>query len=130
MSGTTGSKPCAQDCSCGKHKPRGNGGKSEAVKIAQRQRQRCAHVRGRASLHKCEHCGGQATDWAHIHGRSGEDIYDLMPLCHPCHMAYDMKGNKNASGNKGKPKSAEHKRKIALALIGNQNNPSGKRKPS
>lgn len=45
--------------------------------------------RGPAWQQICGHCGDQASDWATIHGRSGERPEDYTPLCRSCHHAYD-----------------------------------------
>jgi hypothetical protein len=54
-----------------------------------RNHHRVRTVRGKAWLQVCEHCGGRAWDWATIHGRSGADPTDFMPLCKKCHHVYD-----------------------------------------
>lgn len=37
----------------------------------------------------------QARDWARLHDRDGEDIHaDYIPLCRPCHIAYDGSGHR------------------------------------
>lgn len=54
-----------------------------------RNHHRVRTVRGKAWLQKCAHCGGRAWDWATIHGRSGADPSDFMPLCKKCHHVYD-----------------------------------------
>jgi hypothetical protein len=46
-------------------------------------------ARGRADQQVCCSCGGQARDWATIHGRDGEDPEDYQPMCHSCHFIYD-----------------------------------------
>jgi len=45
--------------------------------------------RGAAWLQACAHCGQRAREWATIHGRSGDDSRDYMPLCKTCHNRYD-----------------------------------------
>jgi hypothetical protein len=46
-------------------------------------------VRGPAWKQTCGHCGKPAADWATIHGHSGEQPDDYMPLCRSCHHIYD-----------------------------------------
>jgi hypothetical protein len=37
----------------------------------------------------------QARDWARIHTEDGEDVWsDYVPLCRPCHIAYDGSGHR------------------------------------
>jgi recombinational DNA repair protein (RecF pathway) len=47
------------------------------------------YKRGRAREHSCADCGGQAQQWATIHGRDGRNPEDYRPLCIPCHWRYD-----------------------------------------
>src|SRR5215467_489126 len=47
--------------------------------------------RGKAAAQVCEHCGGQARDWANIHGQPRGDPKSYMPLCRSCHTKYDRK---------------------------------------
>lgn len=54
-----------------------------------RNHYRVNRVRGRAADQQCGHCGGQARDWAHIHDQDPGDPAGYMPLCKPCHVAYD-----------------------------------------
>lgn len=54
--------------------------------------QRVRRERGRAAERVCEHCGGQADEWATIHGKPGTDPHeDYLPLCKACHIDYDDK---------------------------------------
>jgi hypothetical protein len=55
------------------------------------QRKRVIKVLGPAKQYQCEHCDSKpASDWAHIHGKSGNDIQeDFLALCRECHMRYD-----------------------------------------
>lgn len=56
-------------------------------------------TRGPASTHPCQHCGGAATAWAYTNddpdervdaaGRYSLDLDRYIPLCGPCHSAYD-----------------------------------------
>lgn len=46
-------------------------------------------ARGRAGDQSCLHCENQASHWATIHGRDGQEPEDYIPLCVPCHRAYD-----------------------------------------
>lgn len=70
--------------------------------------------RGPAKLLKCVRCAEngtdkQASDWACLHGRDGEDPQDYIPLCRKCHIAYDGSGHRT-------PHSEETK-----ALLGEKN---------
>jgi len=49
--------------------------------------------RGKASEHKCEHCGGQAKHWANKKHDYKRNLEDYMPLCASCHKKYDLKNN-------------------------------------
>lgn len=63
--------------------------------------QRLASRRGPASLCPCQHCGGEANDWAYDHMDEHEqhgagsglpyslDLDRYMPLCRGCHNAFD-----------------------------------------
>ena len=51
---------------------------------------RVRRVRGLAKLQTCEDCGGQARDWAVIHGEDAADPMSYRPLCRKCHYAYDQ----------------------------------------
>lgn len=65
---------------------------------------RVSAERGKASTHTCEHCGGQAQEWAYDHKdadeligtiKSGTAPYSLkaehyFPLCVPCHRVFDQ----------------------------------------
>lgn len=67
--------------------------------------------RGKAVVHACEHCAGQAEEWAYDHtdpdekrNRRGRDdgAYSLdidryMPLCVPCHRQFDPTGGPGRS---------------------------------
>jgi hypothetical protein len=55
--------------------------------------------RGLASAHQCVTCAdrglpGPALDWARIHERDGESVWDYVPLCRRCHIAYDGSGHR------------------------------------
>lgn len=60
---------------------------------------RVRSVRGRASDHTCDHCGGQAEHWAYDHSDPqpsvdgglifSNDISRYTPLCLPCHRRLD-----------------------------------------
>ena len=50
---------------------------------------RVYRARGKASTYTCEYCGSSASDWAHLHDQDGKDPQDYIPLCRPCHVAYD-----------------------------------------
>lgn len=56
---------------------------------------RVRKVRGRAPSYLCVRCAEngrdtQAREWATIHGADGTDPWaDYVPLCKPCHIAYD-----------------------------------------
>jgi hypothetical protein len=67
---------------------------------------RLRKTRGAAAAHPCQHCGGEATDWAYdrtdpkpltgltAQGRPVEYSAELsryIPLCRPCHSRFDMK---------------------------------------
>jgi hypothetical protein len=54
--------------------------------------------RGPASLQTCVDCRdrgqpGPARDWARIHERDGEDIWDYVAMCRSHHIAYDGAGH-------------------------------------
>jgi len=113
--------------------------------------------RGKAREYPCAHCGGQAQQWATIHGRDGKDAGDYTPLCVKCHVAYDgigfqpghaltpemleaarrprgpltaqARANQSAA-RKGKPKTPEHKAAIAAALRGHVVSPETRAKLS
>lgn len=72
-----------------------------------------ADARGKAKQHKCEHCSGQAFDWATIHGTDGSRPEDYMPLCRSCHIAYD------GITHKGLKRSAETRRRLSESHTGN-----------
>jgi hypothetical protein len=46
-------------------------------------------ARGPAWQLRCEHCDGQAEEWATIKGTAGEDPADFISLCKHCHALYD-----------------------------------------
>lgn len=60
---------------------------------------RLRRIRGSASKYRCQHCNGEAKDWALDHERLGLDptqrrmyttnLDDYIPLCRPCHGRYD-----------------------------------------
>jgi NUMOD3 motif len=82
---------------------------------------RMARQRGKASLHRCAQCGGQAAHWAQLHDTSGWDIWDdYVPMCIQCHRAYDLGG---------RPKSAEHREQLSLYAL-NHRTPEHLRKIS
>src|SRR5215467_10630314 len=56
-----------------------------------RRHRRVVRHRGRARNYACADCGGQAREWATIHGRDGESPDDYRPLCNRCHFWYDGK---------------------------------------
>lgn len=61
--------------------------------------QRVRNRRGSPSRQSCAHCGAPARDWATIHGRDGMDpLEDYMPLCRPCHLAYDDRSEDTRRG--------------------------------
>ena len=113
--------------------------------------------RGKAREYACAHCGGQAQQWATIHGRDGEDAADYMPLCVPCHSAYDETGfqpghamtpemleatrrprgprtaaarAKQSAATRGQPKTPAHRAAIAAALTGHAVSPETRAKIS
>ena len=45
--------------------------------------------RGKARDYACGHCGNPATTWAQKHETTGDSPDEYMPLCWPCHAAYD-----------------------------------------
>lgn len=68
---------------------------------------RVSRARGKAREHGCAHCPQPATNWAFMHGSSGElpagtqrngrphgpyslDVNDYIPLCQTCHRRYDV----------------------------------------
>jgi hypothetical protein len=57
-----------------------------------RNHRRVRKARGPAWQQACQHCGRRAQHWATIHGRSGADPMDFMPLCQSCHFKYDRVG--------------------------------------
>lgn len=71
-----------------------------------------ADARGKAKQHKCEHCSGQAFDWATIYGTDGSRPEDYMPLCRSCHIAYD------GTSHTGLKRSEETKRKLSESHTG------------
>ena len=46
-------------------------------------------LRGKASEYYCIDCGGDAQEWAQIHGTDGESAKDYEPRCCSCHQKYD-----------------------------------------
>lgn len=51
---------------------------------------RVKYHRGKAAAQLCAGCCGRAgKDWALIHGRSGADPFDYLPMCRRCHYQYD-----------------------------------------
>ena len=51
---------------------------------------RVQNARGKAAEYLCEGlCGGKAADWATVHGKTGLDVLDYVPLCRKCHKDYD-----------------------------------------
>lgn len=68
--------------------------RSESRADYQRRHRRVVMVRGKASGHTCEECGGPARDWATIHGVDGSDPAHYRPLCCRCHRIYDDVGRK------------------------------------
>lgn len=81
-------------------------------------------LRGRASAHPCQHCGGTAAHWAYDHldineklGETGKskgvsystDPDHYFPLCVPCHSRFDLLGrvgelNASSGGSKLEPR--------------------------
>lgn len=48
-------------------------------------------ARGSARSHPCANeCGQPAAEWAQIHGTDGLEVEHYRPLCHKCHVNYDM----------------------------------------
>ena len=74
-------------------------------------------ARGPAWQQDCAHCGGAACDWATIHGRSGEQPEDYLPLCRSCHLTYDGAVTRlpDNTGRKRSAESRERSRQAALA---------------
>jgi len=59
-----------------------------------RRHERVRSARGKASWHACVgSCGGQAKEWAQIHGKDGESPDDYQPMCWKCHQKYDNRWN-------------------------------------
>lgn len=85
------------------------------------QVKRCKRIRGVAQDLPClgvtGRCKGTAYEWAHVHGRSGLDVYkDFLPLCQPCHRYYDDSANnlpKDGRGMRGKSHSDESRAKMS-----------------
>lgn len=81
---------------------------------------RVRQVRGRASDYPCVRCseygvGRRARHWATIHGTDGTDPFaDYVPMCQQCHFAYDGVNE----GNRGVPKSPEHRAAISAGKKG------------
>jgi hypothetical protein len=51
---------------------------------------RVRKARGAARLYPCDGgCGGQAMDWAIIHGEDAAKVESYRPLCRKCHYRYD-----------------------------------------
>ena len=53
-------------------------------------------LKGKASAYDCVQCGGQAMDWAYVHGPDtyglrefSLDLDDYVPMCKACHRKYD-----------------------------------------
>lgn len=64
--------------------------------------------------YKC--CLLDHTEIHHIdHNRDNNDVSNLMPLTKAQHTSLEMQGNTYASAGKGKPKSLEHRMKIAAS---------------
>ena len=55
----------------------------------QRNHRLVRRFRGQPSEHECKHCNRPAQNWATIHGRSGSNPLDYIPLCVKCHLGYD-----------------------------------------
>lgn len=75
----------------------------------QANHRRVRRARGAASGQRCERCPARAHDWATIHGKSGRDPGDYMPLCQKCHRRYDA-----TTGRVQPPDERERRRQAQL----------------
>lgn len=106
---------------------------------------RVRESRGPAKLLKCVHCaengtGKQASDWACLHGRDGEDPVDYVPLCRRCHIAYDKSGHRVphteetkallGEKNRGYRHTPEAVEKIRTTSTGRRHTPESRAKMS
>ncbi len=67
--------------------------------------------RGSASQHTCFFCGGQARDWAQVHGTDGENPWtDYVSLCRACHIRYDGSGHHQPHTKQARQKMSESQR--------------------
>lgn len=76
--------------------------------------------RGRAADHPCVRCIETgvtiaAREWAQVHGTDGEDPWaDYVPLCKPCHVAYDGPAHTTPHTEESRRKMSEaHKQAYA-----------------
>lgn len=76
---------------------------------------RVARTLGSARLQLCVRCQEKditrkASDWARIHSETGQDPWtDYIPLCRPCHIAYD--GINNGDPQIGQRRAAQQQAK-------------------
>jgi hypothetical protein len=82
-------RKCPNGCRCNRHNNPNTGAprKEKPGVIAQHDRVRLA--RGWADEFYCYGCGGDARDWANVHGTDRLDIKQYVPLCRRCHIIYD-----------------------------------------
>lgn len=77
---------------------------------------------GKASEYMCDHCDGDAQQWAQIHGKDGWDPEeDYMPLCRSCHSKYDYteeRKRKIGASNRGKKRTPEQLKALSEAHMG------------
>jgi hypothetical protein len=72
-------------------------------------------ARGPAWMQPCANCGNGASDWATIHGESGEQPVHYLPLCRACHVIYDGTIANLANRRTGhSPETRERQRQAAL----------------
>ena len=94
--------------------------------------------RGPASDFRCWKCPHRANDWAKIQG-DGTDVWaDYLPMCHSCHMTYDLGGRPRSAearaaisaGKRGRPthrKTQDEKDRISATLKGRPSPMTGRR---
>ncbi len=101
--------------------------------------------RGPAKLLKCVRCAEngidkQASDWAQLHDRDGEDIMDYVPMCRKCHIDYDQSGHRTphtdetkallSQKNRGYEHTPEAREKIRATSTGRKHTPESRAKMS
>jgi hypothetical protein len=99
---------CKLGCTCGRH----NKSISHTTDYFNMHR-KIKYYRGRAAQYICIKCQKQAKHWAKVHGVSGFDPWDYVPMCISCHHAYDKIHER--AGFHGHAHSEESKAKISEA---------------